>query len=71
MHTKQKGRRPQSLLEWRKAHGYTQAQAAALLGISAPGYHTFEHGQRHPRPAALKRIVKITGVPVEVLAGIA
>lgn len=66
-----KTKRFQSLKDWRDAHGYSQREAAQLLGVTQPGYWKYETGQRHPRPAILRRITKLTGVPVEVLAGAA
>ncbi len=70
-HTKQRAKRYRTLREWRQAKGLTQREAAAFLGVSAIGYQKYEHGLRHPRPVFLKRIVALTGVSVDVLAGAA
>lgn len=70
-HTKRKPQPYRSLREWRAAKGLTMAEAAEILGYSKPGYQKLEHGQRHPRPDDLRRILTITGVPIEVLAGVA
>jgi transcriptional regulator with XRE-family HTH domain len=72
MNSRRKQARPHRTLKaWRDAHGFTIEQAAAVLGLSRSGYHHIERGDRHPRPEALKRIVRFTGVPIEVLAGVA
>lgn len=63
--------RPHTLKEWRAAHGYTLDQAAAVLGLSRTGYFNIERGDRHPRPVAMKRIMRLTGVSADVLAGVA
>lgn len=60
-----------SLLAWREAHGLNQRDAADHLGITQGAYQKAEVGLVTPRRVALKRIVAITGVPVEVLARIA
>jgi transcriptional regulator with XRE-family HTH domain len=72
MNSRRKKAQPfRTLKAWRVAHGFTIEQAAAVLGLSRSGYYNIECGNRHPRPEALKRIVRITGVPIEVLAGVA
>jgi transcriptional regulator with XRE-family HTH domain len=72
MNSRRKKTQPhRTLRAWRDAHGFTIEQAAAVLGLSRSGYYNIERGDRHPRPEALKRIVRITGVPIEVLAGVA
>lgn len=69
----QRPKRPryQSLAAYRKDHGLTQRDAAAMFGMSQSAWHKIETGLRHPRKALLKRLVVMTGVPVEVLTGIA
>lgn len=71
-HPKRKHDGPRSLRQWRTERGMTIREAAAATGYSAPGYHKLEAGLRHPKtPEQLKRLMKVTGVPVEVLAGVA
>lgn len=60
-----------SLRAWRDAHGLTLQQASEMLGLSLPGYHKIECGQRLPRRETLKRLRKKTGVPLEALTGVA
>ena len=57
--------------DWRLAHGFSQQQAAALIGVSQVVYGRYENGLSHPRPAILRKVIKLTGVPIEVLAGVA
>jgi transcriptional regulator with XRE-family HTH domain len=45
--TMQKPFTAEQLAAWRKVHGWTQAQAAGLLGLSYDGYVKKEQGQRH------------------------
>ena len=66
-----KHKRFSTLKEWRAAHGYSQSQAGALIGVTQAAYGRYEMGRAHPRPAILRRVMKLTGVPVEVLAGVA
>ncbi len=69
---KGKAQRPCSLKEWRTSRGMTLTEAAAATGYSVPGYHKLETGSRHPQtPEQLRRLMKVTGVPLEVLAGVA
>lgn len=60
-----------SLKRWRAAHELTQRQAAAKLGISQSYYTKLELGKRVPRQPHLERILTETGVPLEVLVGVA
>lgn len=60
-----------TLKHWRDARGLNQREAAALLGITQSEYSKLETGRRTPRPRRLKAIVEVTGVPPEVLLGIA
>lgn len=60
-----------TLADWRKAHGLTLKEAGAALGYSEAGYFKLERGQRYPRREALKRIQKVTKVPLDALAGVA
>ena len=60
-----------SLAEWREANQLTQIEAAAKFGVHQSNWSRLERGEVHPRPALMKRLMKETGVPVEVLAGVA
>jgi len=69
---KGKAKGPRSLKDWRASKGLTIREAAAATGYSAPGYHKLESGHRHPQtPEQLRRLMKVTGVALEVLAGVA
>ena len=58
------------LKTWRDAHGWSQMQAAAHLGISQKSYSRFERRDRFVKGDTAKRLMKRTGVPIEVLAGV-
>jgi transcriptional regulator with XRE-family HTH domain len=60
-----------TLKRWRDANDLTQRQAAAKLGISQSYYTKLELGKRVPRQPHLERILSETGVPLEVLVGVA
>ena len=60
-----------TLLAWRKAHGLNQRDAAKQLGLTQASYSRAELGITIPRRNALKRVLAETGVPLEVLVGIA
>jgi transcriptional regulator with XRE-family HTH domain len=59
------------LASWREAHGLNQTAAAAMLGISQQQYSRLERGTHSTKGALAKRIMFVTGVPLEVLAGVA
>lgn len=59
-----------SLREWREACGFSQREAARQFGVSQPGWAKIEALQRMPRRALAERIVRGTGLPMEVLMGI-
>ena len=61
-------KRFRTLAAWREAHGYTQADAAARLGVTQAAYGRYEQG-RVPRPAILRKLAQLTGVPLAVLTG--
>jgi len=46
---------PTDLAAWRQHMGYTQREAAAALGVSAPAYQQWERGSRFD-----------SGAPVEI-----
>lgn len=60
-----------SLLAWRTAKGLSQREAAAQLGMTQASYSRFELGRNRPRIETLKRILAETGVPLEVMVGVA
>jgi len=60
-----------NLKTWREAHGLTQDEAAVKLGVSQSYYAKLELGKRVPRKPYLERILAETGVPLEVLVGVA
>lgn len=60
-----------SLKAYRKALKLNQREAAAKVGVSQSCWARAEAGQNIPHKARLKRILKETGVPLDVLMGIA
>ncbi len=59
-----------SLKAWRTAEGLTQREAAQLLGVRQALYARVELGQT-TRPVRAKAISDQTGVPFEILMGVA
>lgn len=59
-----------TLREWREANDLSQREAALRFGCSQPGWNKIELGVRHPRPELAGRLVRGTGVPLEVLMGV-
>jgi len=59
------------LRTWRHAHQLSQQEAASLLGISQKSYSRFECRQRYVKGELAKSLMDKTGVPLEVLAGVA
>lgn len=49
------------LSEWRKSHGFSQAQAATLIEVTQPAYCRYESGRNMPRPEVMARIREVTG----------
>lgn len=60
-----------SLKAWREAHELSQREAAGQFGVSQGAWNKIELGLRTPRKALLAKLAHGTGVPVEVLTGIA
>lgn len=60
-----------SLKAWRRAAGLSQIQAARVLNMSQTTYSRLERQARGVRPQRLKAIMATTGVPADVLLGIA
>lgn len=71
-HTKriQRGTYP-SLRVWRLALHLNQREAALLLGVSQSTYGRMERGTMRPVGAEAKHVMSRTGVPLEVLVGVA
>lgn len=59
------------LKTWRDAHELCQREAAEQLGISQKSYSRFERGQRFVKGELAARLMDQTGVPLEVLVGVA
>jgi len=60
-----------SLAAWRADRGLNQRAAAEFLGITQAYYSKLERGTQTPRPPLAKRLRERTGVPLDVLLGIA
>ena len=56
-----------SLLDWRRANGLSQIEAAALVPMAQSGWSLIERGESVPRPKMAQRISELTGVPIGVL----
>lgn len=71
MKRQSKTRPYRSLVEYRRANNLSQTEAAHKLGVSQSYWSKVELGMRCPRPALAARLMRETGVPLEVLMGIA
>lgn len=60
-----------NLAAYRKAAHLTQRQAAERFGVSQSCWAKIEAGQRRPRKALAKKLLKGTHVPLDILMGIA
>lgn len=60
-----------NLTAWRTKLNLNQREAAQLLGMSQSKYSRIERGLHTPVRAIAKRIIAKTGVPLEVLVGVA
>ena len=60
-----------NLLVWRLALNLNQRDAAALLGLTQSTYGRLERGKIRPVGEDAKHIMSRTGVPLEVLVGVA
>lgn len=60
-----------NLKTWREAAGLSQREAADLLSISQTYYGRLERGEQVVVRDAAKRIIDLTGVPLETLVGLA
>lgn len=59
------------LKTWRTAHRLDQRAAAAELGISQTKYSRLERQVMFAKGQSAKRIIEHTGVPLEVVTGVA
>jgi len=67
-----KATRPYPTLKaWREAHGLNQHEAAEILRLTQTQYSRTERGLRQPVGAEAKHVMTETGVPLEVLVGVA
>lgn len=60
-----------TLQTWREAQQLNQRRAADLLGISQTTYGLLERRRRFVKGEQAKAIMDKTGVPLEVLVGVA
>lgn len=60
-----------SLKAWRTAHEMNQREAAQALGVSQAVYARTEAKRGAPRPKRAKAISERTGVPFEIVMGVA
>jgi transcriptional regulator with XRE-family HTH domain len=68
---KRKAAAPLTLKAWRASRKFTLQQAADFLGVSLTAYFHMERDGQRPRPDTMKRIMDLTGVSADVLAGVA
>jgi transcriptional regulator with XRE-family HTH domain len=59
------------LATWRAAHGLNTREAAAVLGMSQSLYSRLERRVTYTKGPTAKRLMVTTGVPLEILAGVA
>lgn len=60
-----------SLKAFREGKGLSQRAAAAQFGISQSAWWKYEQGFRYPHRRIAKLLMEQTGVPLEVLMGLA
>ncbi len=65
-----KAKRYRTLREWREASQLTQSEAAGLVGLQQSQWSQYERGEHVPRKLMLRKLREVTGVPLEVLAGL-
>jgi Zn-dependent peptidase ImmA (M78 family)/DNA-binding XRE family transcriptional regulator len=51
----------------RLARGLTQAELAAMIDVTQPALHRYEHGLREPEPEILERLAGVLGVTEDFL----
>jgi len=59
------------LKAYRKAHGLNQREAAHRFGVSQAVWSRWELGTRRPNRDLTKKLMRETGVSLEVLMGMA
>lgn len=60
-----------TLAAYRLANGLSQRDAAKLFAVSQAAWSLWERGKQRPHSRYVKRLVSKTGVPLEVLMGMA
>jgi transcriptional regulator with XRE-family HTH domain len=58
----------EALRAWRIAEGISQTEAGARVGVSQVTWSDWENENKEPRIQYALRIVKVTGLPLELLA---
>lgn len=56
---------------YRLAHGWSQTEAAKHFGMSQAEWSRIELGKQRPNKERTKRLLRETGVSLEVLMGVA
>lgn len=56
-----------TLKQAREARGYTQVEAAKLIGISTDTLENYERGKSYPDIPVLRKIEEVYGVPYDRL----
>lgn len=59
------------LKSWRDDQELSQVEAAKILGISQIAYSRFERRAQFAKGKLARRLIEKTGVPLEVIAGVA
>ncbi len=60
-----------TLKAWRHDLGLSQREACRRLGVHQATYSAWELGLRAPRRTTLPKLLRITGVPLAAMIGIA
>ena len=63
-------KRIRTLRDFRRDHHLTQVDAAKQFGVAQTVWSAWERGASRPRKELAKRLLRETGVPLEVLMGI-
>lgn len=70
MRVRRPARQFPTLKHWRAAAGLNTREAGLVLGMSQSTYSRLERGDRTAVGAKAKRIMSVTGVPIEALVGL-
>ncbi len=62
---------PKQMIAYRKQMGFSIPQLARLLGVSRTTVWRWEHGQQAVHKDLWRVVHKTTGIPMDVLAGVA